>query len=389
MANNKKIFYYTLGIHTYMENLLKNPPPGYEFIIVSDSNKKELINKLKSKSFIKFIYKTYVKRIFNVYGILNKIYSKKSPDESDLILSTGPIVNEEKPWVIKILDTPFSLAGNDYNLFIRNLDKIEKSLASPYCKKIIVHTNRCKEHMKKYFSNKVMDKIVILTPAIKKDADKFNKMNSNKINFLFMGSINNPDEFYMKGGIESIETFIKLRERFDNIELKIRCKVPDFIKEKKIEGLTIIENNLPWNELEELYRDTDILLMPAYGGYFIMAYLESFSYGIPIIALDTYGVNEFVINGETGFHVNPSLKAPIFSEEYPANTRTINFIEIIKEGDPEVIDNLVNKCSNLINNRRLLLKMSNNCKDEFKNKYSFEDKINNLKDIFDDALEND
>jgi len=171
--------------------------------------------------------------------------------------------------------------------------------------------------------------------------------------------------------------------------LTIRCKVPDKIKEKKIEGITFIDNQLPWDELENIYRNSDILLMPAYGGYFIMAYLESFSYGIPIIALDTYGVSEFVINGKTGFYVHPSNKAPILSKEYPANTRSKKFIKIIKSGDPVVIESLVKKCIKLITNKKLLNKMSNECKKEFAAKYSFDKKINKLKEIFDKALEND
>ena len=145
-----------------MNNLINNPPQGYEFIVENDEKRKNIVNKLKENKTIKFIYKSVIKKTFNVFGLVSKIYSKKSPIEADLILSTGIIVNEKKPWILKILDTPFSLAGNDYKVLVKNKDKIEKSLLSPYCKKIIVHTKRCKEHMEEYFCKEVIDKIVIL-----------------------------------------------------------------------------------------------------------------------------------------------------------------------------------------------------------------------------------
>ena len=123
-----------------------------------------------------------------------------------------------------------------------------------------------------------------------------------------------------------------------------------------------------YEDIKKIYRESDVLLMPGYGGYFIMAYLEAFSYGLPIIALDTYGVSEFVIPGKTGFTVKPSANAPVNVPEYPANTRSKKFIEMIKEKDPKVINDLVNKCELIIKSPELLKKMSVESQEDFSNK---------------------
>ncbi len=384
----KKIYYPNLPIHTYMKCLINKPPRGYKFILNREYKKTKFINLLKKSKIITLFYKNVVKSFFNVFGILNKLYYDPAPKDIDLILSTGVVIKEKKPWIMKILDTPFCMAGNDYNVFIKNLSEIEKSLSSKYCKRIIVHTKLCKYYMRKYFSKKVINKIVLVNPAIPSEEIKSNnKIREGEITFLFIGSINNPDEFLMKGGLEALETFKLLKKKYQNIKLIIRCKIPEKIKRNYLEipNITFLESNLSIEELKKIYEQSDILLMPGYG-YFIMAFLESFMKGLPIISLNTFGVSEFIVNGKTGFYVEPSNRIPIHVPSYPANVRSKNFSEAILNIDKKVVENLAKKSEILINNPSLLLKMSRECQKMFKDKYSFDKKIVHLKNIFDRAL---
>ena len=371
-----------------MKNLIDNPPSGYEFIVNDNKEKKSQIDSLKKYRIIKYLYKNIFKKTFNVFNLINKIYYALSPKDADIVLSTGVVVNEKKPWIMKILDTPFGMAGNDYDVFIKNKEEIEKALSSEYCKRIIVHTERAKEHMKNYFSKNVTDKIIKLNPAIPGKITERKDRDDKNVNFLFMGSINNPDEFFMRGGLEALETFKILCGKHKNINLNVRCKVPEDVKEDyKADNINFLENSMEYEEIKKLYQKSDVLIMPGYGGYFIMSYLEAFSYGLPIVALDTYGCDEFIIGGKTGFTVKPSEKVPINDPSYPANTRSNNFIKSIEEKYPEVINALVEKCSILIDDQKLRKKMSKDCQIAFQTKYSFDKKIENLKDIFDDALD--
>ncbi len=384
----KKVYYPQLGIHTYIQALINNPPKGYDFVIVDNPDKKKFINSVKKSPFAVWTYTKIIKKVFNVFGLVNKIYYSPSPKNTKLVFSTGPLVPEPKPWILKILDTPFSLGGNDYKVFLNNKDKIEKSLFSPHCKKIIVHTKRCFDHMSKYFSKELMKKVEIVTPAIPGEPIKRNIRKNNKgFTFLFLGSINNPDEFLMKGGLEALESFKMISSKYPGIKLIMRCKVPKDIKEKysSLNGVEFVEEKVPFEELQKIYLKSDVLLMPGYG-YFIMAFLEAFQYGLPIISLDTYGVDEFVKQGKTGFYVKPSSLVPTEVEEYPANVRSKNFAESILKGDSRVIRDLCSKMANLIEDRQLLENMSKTCQKEFSEKYSYSIKISKLKKIFDCAL---
>lgn len=368
-------------------SLINNPPKGYEFIINNNEKSKNIIKRLKASRIVNSIYQNIIKRFFNVFGLINNFYYKESPEGTNLILSTVSIVEEKKPWIMKILDDPFCLGGNDYRIFMQNRKRIERALESPYCKRIIVNTEVAKRSIAYYFSNKVAKKVIRIDPAIhiSKNLLTLKKKHKN-VNFLFMGSINNPDEFYIKGGLEALETFSLLRKKYDNINMIMRCKLPEEIKNKyDFTNITLLENQLSTEKIAKIYSDSDILIMPGYS-YFIMAYLEAFSYGLPIIALDTFGVSEFIKNGKNGFYVKPSKDIPINRPEYPSNMRSKYFIEKIKEHDPRVIKRLADSASKIIENPELLSRMSKQCFKLSRTTYSYNRNLKNLQKIFDEAL---
>ncbi len=389
----KKIYYKSVFVHNYIKNLLDNPPKGYEFAVNIDNKKKALIDKLRSNKAANFLYKKIIKKFFNAWEFMNK-GSKTSqlPQNIDLIFSTDSIVEGDKPWVIKILDNPFALAGNDYRLFRKNLAHLEEALSSDNCRAIIVHTEASKKIMEKYFSKDVVEKAVVLTPAIPGDIKARKEITGQisdkrkEFTILFMGSTNNPDVFYLKGGLETLETFKLLSKKYDNIKLIMRCKIPREIIKRygNLKDVEFLERYLSDEEMDNLYKNSDVLMSPGYN-YFIMAFLEAFSYGVPIVALDTYGVKEFVHDGKNGFIVKPSRMLPINREDYPVSAITEEFTDIIKKGDPEVIRQLAERVSMLIDNKELLEKLGKECQRLFKEDYSFEKKQDKLKKIFDMA----
>jgi len=381
----KKIYYSSILTHNYVGNMMKNPPEGYEVITPNENNKKETINKLKKNKTIKFLYRKILRRFFNVWKYMNK-NPTPTPENTDIIFTVDSIVREEKPWIIKILDSPYSMAGNDYKLFIKNKKDIEEALEKNNCKAIIVHTRASMKLMKKYFNDKIISKTVLLTPAIPLEIKQRAEKDKKRFNILFMGSTNNPEAFYQKGGVETLETFKKLAEKYDNVRLVMRTKVPEKIREeyKHLKNVEFLERRLSDEELAELYQKTDILLSPGYN-YFIMTFLEVFSYGIPIVGLDTYGVNEFIEDGKNGFLVKPSKMLPMDKPEFITEIGTDKYNKIIDKKDPEVINNLVNKIIILINDRELVKKFGEECQRMILEKYSYEEKNKKLKEIFDKA----
>lgn len=379
----KKVYCYGHKFHTYVLNFAKHPPQGYNIIIKSDPSRARIMNLVRSIPLVKYFYKNIFKKYFNTYSLLNKFYTQKSPENIDLIWS-GVIIHEQKPWILEILDSPFQLAGNDYSLFLRNLKVIERDLSSDFCKRIIVHTRVCKDIFKKYFSKKVTDKVIILKPAI--EIKKINKSyNREKINLLFLGSINNPDEFFMKGGVETLEIFKILKKKYPGINLTIRCQVPSEIKTKyDFSPIKVIEKDLSSEELNKLYLNSDILLSPGYT-YFLMVYLEAMSYGLSIIALDTYGVKDFIKKGKNGYLVSASKNIPLDNPAYPSNIRFKEFHDKIKEVDEKVIQRLVEKISFLINNPEKIKILGRFSQKLMKNEFSIKKRNEQLKKVLDEA----
>jgi glycosyltransferase involved in cell wall biosynthesis len=370
-----------------MKRLIENPPEGYEFIVNENKSKSKLIKKAKDNGLTRFLYKSIIKKTFNVLNFANKLAYHESPEEADLILTTGQIVNEKKPWIVKILDSPFILGANDYKVFMKNKEKISKALASEYCKKIIVHTHIAEKMMRRYFPIEVTKKIEILTPAMPTKVEE--KIKHDSLNLLFIGSINNPHEFTMKGGIQVIKTFKELKKKYPNVKLTIKCKVPDEVKkEYDLNDITLIEDIIPYEDVKKLYKESDLLLMLGYGGYMIMSYLEAFSYGLPIIALDTFGVSDFIVDGKTGFKIKPSKNVPINNPAYPSISNTDKFLETTKIDDKELTNESVEKISKLIDDKELLNSISKECQRLSQEKYSFDKKRERLKNIFDEALKN-
>jgi len=59
------------------------------------------------------------------------------------------------------------------------------------------------------------------------------------------------------------------------------------------------------NELMNLYRESDIFIMPSFTETFGVTYIEAMSQGLPVIYSRTEGIDGLFNNGEVGFAVNP------------------------------------------------------------------------------------
>lgn len=381
MADKKKIYIHSVGLHTYFKGLVANLPESYDYIIDVDDKRFNTITNLRKNKILAFIYKNIIKKIVNPFKIVKKVYQKKSPEETDYIFSFV-LVNENKPRVIEIIDNPMLLAGYDYKVFIKNLPEIEKQLSSEYCKSIIIHTEDCRKMFKKYFSNKVLNKLELIPPGIKYQDFKKTQTNKKEINFLFVGSRNNPGDFFIKGGLETLESFTQLTKKYDNIKLTMVCEPPADIKEKyNSDKIIYLGESVPYEKMKDIYLNSDIFILPGHT-FFIMAFLEAMSFGLPIIALDTFASSGYIDNNQNGFLIKPSKNIPYNVPEYPVNIRTNEFFNAIRDIDQKVIDRICDKSELLINNPALRRKMGQASLNLARTKFSIEKRKQKLKKIF-------
>ena len=372
-------------MHASTKLMIENLPVGYQAASLNNKSKTNLLNLIYNSKFIKFFYKKLVRKIVKVTDVFQKFDIKKVPKNIDLIYSSIPL-DIKFPYILEILDHPAAMVGYDYQFFVKNKKNLEKKLLSFFCKKIIVVNESSYKLMKQYFSEKVINKTILVGAAAKEQKFKKN-YNKKKINILFIGSLANPDDFYIKGGLETLEVFKKLSKEYLNIKLIMKCKLPKCMKEKySMKNIFFIEEPISNEEITKLYLDSDILLMPGHT-YFLMAFLESMSFGLPIMALDTWSVRDYLINGKNALLIRPSDKIKSYnSEEYPLNIRSKEFIKEIKNIDKRVISDICDALRKLIKDPKLRERLGKEGRRISKDKFSIEKRNKELKKIFDEAL---
>ncbi|MDO8460027.1 MAG: glycosyltransferase family 4 protein [Nanoarchaeota archaeon] len=387
MNEPKKVQIYPFieTLHGIQKTLVTHPPEGYVFIGAPRSSFSKVVARSTHSKLIRFLYHQFLK-VFKTTKIIDAAQKAPILEEADLVYG-GIHNNISKPWVAYLFDHPTCISGNNYDLFIKNKPKIEQAFLADQCKKILVANEAHIEFMKQVFSQGVLDKVEIVRPAY--EAVDFKRTyKKKKVKIIFMGSINIPQDVYIKGGREVIKVFKILSKRND-VELVMRCIVPEELKPqlKEIKNLTLLEDTLPFSEILDLYKTADIVFMPGHN-YSVSTFIESMAFSLPIVAMNTYSVEDFVKDKYTGIIVKRSDKVKGYTNKaYPTYIRSDEFMNDIKTyEDPELIKRLVKALEKLIDNPSLRKELSENARKEFLEKYTIEVRNSQIKKVFDEIL---
>lgn len=90
------------------------------------------------------------------------------------------------------------------------------------------------------------------------------------------------------------------------------------IIEAKLQHKVKLLGKLSYNNMSELYRKVDALIMPSLRETTGSVVLEAMSYGVPVITIDAFGAKNIVVNGVNGFLYNGVNK-----EDYIKNLGSI------------------------------------------------------------------
>jgi len=240
---------------------------------------------------------------------------------------------------------------------------VKKLLLSKNCKKIMPWTEQTKNEILKAFPE-IENKLEILPYGLK--ISKRNKVKSKKINLLFTSRY-----FFQKGGLHALEVMDQLTKKYDNVNARFISEVPEDILKKYSKNKKLkISGLVPFKKIiTKIYPQSDIYVYPGYTDSFGFPFLETKSFGIPVVTVDGYARKEVVENGKTGF---------IIPREGKINYNIL---------DKKIINKLVEKTSLLIENKKLREKMSKNCIEEIKNgKFSIKERNKKLKRIYEEAV---
>lgn len=140
------------------------------------------------------------------------------------------------------------------------------------------------------------DKIEVVPPGV--DLQRWipgYRDREGALRILFVGG-----DFYRKGGQLLLEAFRTLPPGTAELILVTRSEIPN---DKGISVHRDMQPNSP--VLIELFRSCDIFVLPTEAEAFGIAAVEASAVGLPVIATAVGGLQDIVVNGETGFLLQP------------------------------------------------------------------------------------
>jgi glycosyltransferase involved in cell wall biosynthesis len=202
-------------------------------------------------------------------------------------------------------------------------------------------------------------------------------------------------DFHIKGGKEVLETFLRLKRIYPQVELTMRAMVPGRYRRlcEGIPGVRIINSFIPWNELMREFARADVYVFPCHQTTPWSSILDAMSFELPVVTTDVYANREIVDDGVTGFLVDPSRHVKYYDPDEPyvppidtTSKRRKEFISAIQEVDDAVVEALAVKVAALIEDKNLRRSMGRAARREVEEgKHSLGRRNEKLKSIFDAA----
>jgi glycosyltransferase involved in cell wall biosynthesis len=282
-----------------------------------------------------------------------------------VFLTSIPHTVEQNPWILEIEDPttlffPFIPNGATRSLNIADspyFPIVKTLLESDQCKGIVTHMKATAEMLPTLFRSETITKKVSYTPLGIAPSKRWQRHTAHDetIHLLFTNSWSRaPLNFFMRGGLDILEAFAILRQRYPQLRLTLRTNLPELKpRYHRIieEGwVRVIDRYLTKEEMDDLLADSHIFLLPS-ARVHIVSVLQAMSSGLAVVASDGWGFDEIlqhernglVVPGRYGKASWTDREAGCLREDYKPMCRT----------DPVVVDGLVEAISRLVEDRML------------------------------------
>lgn len=307
-----------------------------------------------------------------------------SSDSFDIIQSNGSIIhNSSKPWIVDFEDgTAFTFLKNPTE---KEKQKVTELLESEECKKLMPHCEAAKKSFYNIYnpSKTIKQKTEVIYPAFH-TPENYNT-ETDKTSLLFVAR-----EFERKGGYEAFRAFKQLQREFDNLEFICVSDVPEEVKKQQVEN-TRFHSDVQRETLYDLYREADIFVYPTFHDTFGLVMLEAMAYGNPVITLEAFATPEIIEDGEDGFLID-GYEEKWFNPESKVRIDKFNDWRELrkrhrKAEKKRIVSDISDKCSEIIENKELHNKLSENAREKIrKGKFSINRRNQKLSNIYHDSI---
>lgn len=367
-----------------MEQLLRCPPDGYRFI-----TRRSLVSAFAdatSQSRIRRGLQYATSRFLPTNLLLNYGVTRfvRPPAPVALTYSMSTIVFRREPWVL-YLENPIQLAGFTVSNLRRFRAAIEKGLRSRFCRAIFLQSEAARRALTDHLDVTLFEHKLHVEHywgwVPKPNPGGKTIKSDTRFRILFVGSNTRELVFQIKGGIQCLEAFAVLRQRFPHVELTIRSQVGASIRRRfmGMPGLRIIEGLISTSEIEDLYSQADVFWYPAHC-LMSITMLEAMAHGVPVVTTNYYDNPEFVRNGETGIVIPHHRYIP------PWDTSQKEVLQALGTSDRSLVENLVRATTVLIHDEPLRERMGQAARQYVTTRFSLYEKNRRLKALLDDAV---
>ena len=314
-----------------------------------------------------------------------------------VFLTSMPFTYNQNPWVIEIEDPTtlfypliqngqtcgLDIAASPYYRIVKTL------LENDQCKAILTHMKSTAELVPTLFDSEAITKKVVYAPLGVKLPTRWQRHeqrpDDEPIELLFINSwCQAPDNFYVRGGLDILEAFATLKVRYPQLRLTMRTALPvldDYYHRIMESGWVRVMNRfLTADEMAELHATSHIYLLPA-ARVHIVSLLQAMSYGLPVVASDGWGIEEYLEHERNGLIVKGRYGKVSWADEEAGLLR--EDYEPMYAADPQVIEGIIEAVSRLVEDRQLRARLGRTARADVATRFNMANWNQGMKTAFD------
>lgn len=161
------------------------------------------------------------------------------------------------------------------------------------------------------YTGKVEDKNAFFAPYLMNpqlSPEEKRYFQDGKINIFAIGKYQERKNHFLM--IKAVE---KLKNDFPMIHLNIAGelsnnfhqeyydRVVKYLKEHNLENTVTLYQNLKKEQVQDLYKETDVFVIPSTGEPGAVSHLEAMAFAIPAMGGSDNGTADYIVSGETGY----------------------------------------------------------------------------------------
>ena len=251
-------------------------------------------------------------RILLNYPKLRKFHSS----DFDLVHSGQSLLDTNLPYVVDFEHITAFCGYNQYALkrpgFVRALERI---LLDRNLKKLLAWSDAAANSLTSVIQNEeVARKVETLYPVM--IPVKRCRRASSSFNFLFIGN-----NFYAKGGYESLLAFERLASSYDCHFTAIGDIPKELYARFGNNSKITLSQRVPYAKVAEFYSNSDVFVFPTHYDTYGFVILEALSFGLPVITVDSFSTPELVRHERTGLLIRSHFSSYANDFGYAAPTQ--------------------------------------------------------------------